>query len=146
MTQKNASGLVAEVVVATSRLVATLEAEVAALKRGDVGCLERMRGEKARQIRSYEARLQALQSQPMLRASVGPALKEELEQATRQLQAAIDSNVAQLRSAAEANRRLVDALARAAVEANRRPGYGPAMPKAAQGRVANAPSTISRQL
>ena len=148
MSSKNANGLVGEIVYATSRLVTTLEAEVEALRRGDVASLERTRGEKARQIRSYEARLQALQSQPVLRESVEPALKEELETATRDLQTAIDRNVSQLRAAAEANRRLVDALARAAAEANKRPGYGPG--KAAMHpmmrREISAPVTVSRQL
>ncbi len=148
MTQRGATGLVSEAVIATSRLVTALEAEVDALRRGDVGCLERMRAEKGRLFRSYEAKVQALKAQPALRASVEPAVKAELEAATHKLQTAIDRNVAQLRAAAEANRRLVDAIARAAVDAAQQPGYGNGriFSSAAAARAINAPVTVSRQL
>lgn len=148
MNKRGVTGLVGEAVLATGRLVATLEAEVDALRRGDIGCLERMRVEKARQFRNYEAKVQALKSQPALRASVEPAVKSELEEATRKLQVAIDRNVAQLRAAAEANRRLVDAIARAAVDSAQQPGYG--RPRVfgpiAAGRTPNQPVSVSRQL
>lgn len=146
MTKRSVSGVVGEVVLATGQLVATLENEVEALRRGDVACLERTRTEKARQFRSYEAKLQALKAQPALRASVAPALKTELEEATRKLQTAIDRNVAQLRAAAEANRRLVDAIARAAVDAVASPGYGPPKARPGYGGGAAGAMTVSRQL
>jgi|GEM_PF-2625400 len=149
MTNRNATGLVGEAVLATGRLVAMLEAEVDALRRGDVGCLERMRTEKARQFRNYEAKVQALKSQPLLRASVEPAVQSELEEATRKLQVAIDRNVAQLRAAAEANRRLVDAIARAAVDAAQQPSYGRGRmfaPLAAARNAGGQPVSVSRQL
>lgn len=150
MNQKAARGMVGEVVLATSRLVGALEAEVDALRKGKVSQLEDGRIEKARLIRNYEAKLQALKSQPMLRASVEPALRDELESATGRLQKAIDRNVAQLRAAAEANRRLVDALAKAATEAAAFPSYGPRIGAmaAAGGRLAagGAPAAVSRQL
>lgn len=143
-----ATGLVGEMVLATGKLVATLEAEVDALKRGDIASLDHTRTDKARLFRNYEARLQAMKSQPALRASVEPAVKEELEEATRKLQRAIDSNVAQLRAAAEANRRLVEAIARAAVDAARVPSYGPpgGMPAAVAARAVHAPVTVSQHL
>lgn len=145
MTNHSATGVVGEVVLATGRLVATLENEIEALRKGDVACLERTRADKARLFRSYEAKLQALKSQPTLRASVEPALKAELEEATHRLQTAIDRNVAQLRAAAEANRRLVDAIARAAVDAAAAPGYGPAQMRGYGGAGAAAVA-VSRQL
>ncbi len=158
MSNRSSTGLVSEIVLATSRLISALEGEVEALRRGDIASLERTRGEKARLIRSYEAKLQALQAQPTLRASVAPAIQADLADATRRLQAAIDRNVAQLRAAAEANRRLVEALAKAAAEANERPSYGPGRlgPAAAlaaragrPGRAGSAhytPVSVSRQL
>lgn len=148
MTKRNLTGLVGEVVLATGQLVATLEQEVGALRLGDVACLERTRGDKARLFRNYEAKMQAMKSQPALRASVEPAVKAELEEATRKLQTAIDRNVAQLRAATEANRRLVEAIARAAADAARVPTYGPpkSMPPAMPRAAAASAMTVSRQL
>lgn len=125
MTTATHKGLVSEIVLATSRLVSALEAEVAALQRGDVASLAITQSEKARLFRNYEAKVQALKTQPALQASVGPAVSAELSEATARLETAIERNVAQLRAASEANRRLVDAIARAAVEAARTPSYGP---------------------
>lgn len=147
MDNRGKMGLVGEAVLATGRLVTMLEAEVDALRKGDVGYLERMRSEKARLYRTYESKLQALKAQPALRASVEPAVKNQLEEATRKLQVAIDRNVAQLRAAAEANRRLVDAIARAAVDAAQAPSYGPPRLFASTPARANGASlAVSRQL
>lgn len=125
MTKRPVAGLVGEVVVATSKLITLLELEVENLKRGDVQALTASRTEKGRLLRSYESKLHALKAAPALFASVEPAVKSELETATKSLQRAIETNVSRLRAAAEANRRLVDAIARAAAETNACPGYGP---------------------
>ena len=147
MTRRPNSGLVGELVLATGKLVATLEAEVEALRKGDIAYLEQTRTEKARQFRNYEAKLQGLKASPTLRASVEPAIKAELEDASRKLQVAIERNVSQLRAAAEANRRLVDTIARAAADAAQTPSYGPPkMFPAGGARAAGAAVALSRQL
>jgi hypothetical protein len=88
-----------------------------------------------------------LKTDPALRASVEPAIQAELEDATRKLQTAIERNVAQLRAAAEANRRLVDAIARAAVDAAKAPTYGPRRGFApGDNRKDYAPASVDRQL
>ena len=140
MTTAMHKGLVGEIVLATSRLVTMLENEVSALRGGDIASLDATKTEKARLFRNYEAKVQALKTQPALQAAVEPAVSAELADATGKLQAAIERNVAQLRAASEANRRLVEAIARAAVEATRTPSYGPpgavAHAEVARGRAA----------
>lgn len=140
MTLSSQKGLVGEIVLATSRLVGLLENEVAALRGGDIASLDATKTEKARLFRSYEAKVQALKSQPALQAAIEPAVSAELAEATGKLHTAIERNVAQLRAASESNRRLVEALARAAVDATRTPSYGPpgavAHAEAARGRAA----------
>ena len=135
-----------ETAAAAERLTLALDAEVQALRRGDVASLETSRLEKARLIRSYEAKLQILKRVVATGSPIASAARERLEATTRALQKAIDGNVARLRAAAEANRRLVDALARAAADANRRPTYAPPAPMLAASRNQGAPVTVSRQL
>ena len=111
-----------------------------------VSALEGSRLEKARLIRSYEAKLQALKSLAASGGEIPAADHGRIEASTNTLHKAIDRNVAQLRAAAEANRRLVDALARAATDAVRRPTYAPPTPMRAASRASGAPVTVSRQL
>lgn len=148
MSKRPAAGLVSEVVIVTGQLIALMEQEVEHLRSGDVQALTKTRPEKGRLMRGYEAKLHALRGTPTLFASIEPALKEHLETATRSLQIAIDNNVTQLRAAAEANRRLAEALARAAVGESSKPGYGPGLvaSNAMASRAPSQPLSVSRAL
>jgi flagellar biosynthesis/type III secretory pathway chaperone len=148
MSKRPASGLVSEIIIVTGQLIALMEQEVHSLKAGDVQALTKTRPEKGRLMRGYEAKLHALKASPTLYAAVEPALKGHLESATHKLQTAIDHNVTQLRAAAEANRRLADALAKSAVQSAAKPGYGPrsSMTPVVASRAASEPLSISRAL
>lgn len=148
MSKRPASGLVSEIVLVTGQLIALMEQEVRHLREGDVQSLAKTRPEKGRLMRGYEAKLHAPKAAPTLYATVEPALKDHLEAATRKLQTAIDQNVTQLRAAAEANRRLADALAKSAVQTAAKPGYGPrrSMTPVIASRATSEPLSVSRAL
>jgi hypothetical protein len=107
-------GKFAELAIVTSRLVDLMDAEVACLRQGLARNLTGMQQEKLQLVAAYEAALAELRANPALFASIAPAFKEELVEASRRLERAIERNANALQAARDVNSRLMDSIVKAA--------------------------------
>jgi len=146
----SAGGKVAELVVVTSRLVELMDREVELLHSGRVGDITPLVAEKARLTKAYEADLESLREDPALFVSVEPALKRTLHEATERLRTAVARNAHALEAARDVNRRLMDAIVRAAsAEQTRNRGYrstGSGAAPAVVGRKESVSIAVDRHL
>lgn len=128
-------GIVGELIVVTSRLVELMNREAEMLKQGRILGVAALQTEKGQLVDAYAATMNDLRRQPALYASVAPALREELVEATRRLQRAAGQNAIAIAAARDVNNRLMETVVKAATtERARSRGYADTLRPAALAR------------
>jgi len=120
----SSKGIVGELIVVTSRLVDLMGREAEMLKQGRILGVAALQTEKGQLVDAYASTMADLRRQPALYASVVPALREELVEATKRLQRAAGQNAIAIAAARDVNNRLMETVVRAATaEKARTRGY-----------------------
>lgn len=142
--------LVNDLIAITSRLIVLMEKEVERLRTRRHRELAALQEEKASLARAYETLIRELRKDPATMRSVAPALRAELVAETEKFQSALARNEASLRSAMEVNSRVLEAVAEAVAESQRKnAGYsrsGALARPGDHGPQATAPMTLDRTL
>lgn len=120
----SSKGIVGELIVVTSRLVDLMGREAEMLKQGRILGVAALQTEKGHLVDAYASTMADLRRQPALYASVVPALREELVEATKRLQRAAGQNAIAIAAARDVNNRLMETVVKAATAEKARPrGY-----------------------
>ena len=131
----SSKGTVGELIVVTSRLVDLMGREAEMLKQGRILGVAALQTEKGQLVDAYASTMDELRRQPALYASVMPALREELLEATRRLQRAAGQNAIAIAAARDVNNRLMETVVKAATtERARSRGYADTLRPAALAR------------
>ena len=105
---------VTDLIAVTARLVDLMVREIESLRAMRPRDIEALQADKAMLIRAYTTLIQELKGTPDLLQSIEPVVRDELKQLGKRFKEAVAENARALRSAAEANSRLVKAIASAA--------------------------------
>ncbi|MFN4088616.1 MAG: hypothetical protein ACK4QW_06165 [Alphaproteobacteria bacterium] len=131
----SSKGTVGELVILTSRLVDLMGREADLLKQGRILGVAALQTEKSQLVDAYAAAMADLRRQPALYASVAPALRDELVEATRKLHKAAGQNAIAIAAARDVNNRLMETVVKAATtEKARSRGYADTLRPAALAR------------
>ena len=131
----SSKGIVGELVVITSRMVNVMGREAELLKQGRILGVAALQTEKSQLVDAYATAMGELRRQPALYASVVPALREELVEATRRLHQAAGQNTIAIAAARDVNNRLMETVVKAATtERARARGYADTLRPAALAR------------
>jgi len=131
----SSKGIVGELVVVTTRLVELMGKEAEMLKQGRILGVAALQTEKSQMVDAYASLMGDLRRQPALYASVMPALRDELVEATRRLKQAAGQNAIAIAAARDVNNRLMETVVKAATtERARSRGYADTLRPAALAR------------
>ena len=118
--------LITNLVAVTARLIDLMGREIDLLRAMKPREIDELQGEKSELARRYASAVEQLSSEPARLASVAPVVRDELRRATERFEAAVAENARALRSASEANARLIKAIVEAAEgQIPRAEGYTP---------------------
>ena len=118
--------LITNLVAVTARLIDLMGREIDLLRAMKPREIDELQDEKSTLARRYADAVQQLSSEPERLASVAPGVRDELKRATERFEVAVAENARALRSASEANARLIKAIVEAAEgQIPRAEGYTP---------------------
>src|SRR3546814_5259435 len=97
-------------------MVDVMSREAELLKQGRILGVAALQTEKSQLVDAYAVAMSELRRQPALYASVVPALREELVEATRRLHQAAGQNAIAIAAARDVNNRLMETVVKAATD------------------------------
>jgi hypothetical protein len=105
---------ITDLVAVTARLIELMGREIESLRAMQPREIEAMQADKAALSRAYAALVRDLKAAPDGLAAVEPVVRDELQRLAARFDDAVAENARALRSASEANMRLIKAIADAA--------------------------------
>lgn len=114
MTPTETNDTIASLVALTARLIDLMGREIELLRAMRPREIEGLQADKASLARSYAEMVHQLSADPARLKALEPVVRDELMRVTERFEAAVAENARALKSASEANARLVRAIVDAA--------------------------------